>query len=82
MLSTTWCPWEDNRVKVEVKAENQDRGYKKPVHSKETQQLILKSFCYFCKSISKKYVLQQFIFSEFAGWSLYRLQSIKTCRLY
>ena len=45
----------DNRAKVEVKAENQDRGYKKPVHSKETQQLILESFYYFCKSISKKY---------------------------
>ena len=29
MLSTIWHPWEENRIKGEVKAENQVKDYKK-----------------------------------------------------
>ena len=55
MLSKILKPWQDNRTKQQVKAENQNKGFKELAVSKKVQQLILNCYDYFCKLIPKKY---------------------------
>ena len=48
MLSTIWCPWEDNKTKAELKAENQDKVSKKPAVSETCFELFVTIFAYQC----------------------------------
>ena len=66
MSSTIWRPWEDNRTKREVRAENQDKGYNKLAVSGLLQQLLLNCYGYF---LNRKY---DFI-TDF--WEICRLES-------
>ena len=64
MLSTIWHPWEDIRTKGDAKAENRDKGYKKPAVSDEMQKLFLTCYDYFYKSTLRKYGALIVIFLE------------------
>lgn len=48
MSSVIWPSWENYRTNREPKAEDQDKGYKKPVVSKGVQQRVNES----CKNMA------------------------------
>ena len=64
MLSKILRPWQDNRTKQQVKAENQNKGFKELAVSKKVQQLVLNCYDYFCKLIPKKYITVTVYFFE------------------